>query len=142
MATAPDFEALGRPFIHPDDMPDLHALHGYGTCMEPEIEDGAVLVCDKRETPMPGDIVSLIFTQEAAARWGLPGMVKRLALALPPMDIPEGSEVTGAIVVDQINPPRRLVIPATDVLAVHKCVGTAESNGDGTARYRPQAREA
>lgn len=60
MATALDFEALGRPFMHPDDMPDLHALRGYGTCMEPLVSDGTLLVIDKREEPRPGDVVSVI----------------------------------------------------------------------------------
>ena len=138
MASAPNYEALDRPFIHPDDMPDLHALHGYGTCMEPLIADGTLLVVDKRETPCPGDVVSVIFTREAAARWRLPGMVKKLALALPPMDVGAGGEVVGLVVLDQINPPRRYAIPTTDVLAVHKCVGTATSQGDGLAAYNPR----
>lgn len=135
MASTPNFETLSRPFIHPGDMPDLHALHGYGTCMEPLIADGALLVIDKREEPRPGDVVSLIFTQEAARQWRLPGLVKKLAFALPPRELPREM---GAVVVDQINPPRRYVIPLSDLLAVFKCVGTATSNADGTARYHPQ----
>lgn len=139
MATAPDFEALGRPFIHPDDMPDIHALHGYGDCMEPLICDGAILAFDRRETPQPGDIVSVIFTEEAAERWKLPGLVKRLAMALPPVKLggKAAGDVISLVVVDQLNPPRRYCIPTTDILAVHKYVGTAECNGNGTARFRP-----
>ncbi len=140
MATAPDYEALDRPFIHPNDMPDLHALRAYGTCMEPLLSDGSVLAFDKRETPEIGDIVSLIFTQEAAERWKLPGLVKKLALPLPPLN--GHGEAVGLIVVDQFNPPRRYCIPTTDILAVHKFVGVAESTGPGMARYRPQAKGA
>lgn len=80
MATAPDYEALDRPFIHPNYMP------------------------------------------------------------LPPLD--GRGKAVGLVVVDQINPPRRYCIPTTDVLAVHKFVGVAESTGPGMARYRPQVKGA
>lgn len=42
------------------------------------------------------------------------------------------------IVVDQINPPRRYVIPLYDVLGVFKCIGTATSQGNGIAQYNPK----
>lgn len=135
MASAPNHEALDRPFIHPDDMPDLHALRGHGTCMEPEIADGTLLVIDKREIPEPGDVVSIIFTREAAKRWKLPGLVKKLAFSLPPPEL-DGSGMVGLIVADQLNPPRRYAIPTSDVLAVYKCVGIGEATGTGTARLQ------
>ena len=128
------------PFIHPDDMPDQYALKGVGQCMAPLIADQTLLVFDKRQEPRPGDIVGLVFTREAAQRWGLPDLLKRLALALPPSDPPPGSK--GLVVVDQLNPPRRYCIPTTDILAVHKAIGTAESDGPGRARCRPSKVEA
>ncbi len=140
MATAPDFEALGCPFIHPDDMPVVYAMHAYGNCMEPMLPDDCVLAFDKRQTPEVGDIVSVIFTAEVARRWKLPGLVKKLAMSLPPLD--GWSDAVGLIVVDQINPHRRYCIPTTDVLAVHKFVGEAQNVGPGMARYHPQAKEA
>ena len=132
MATAPDTHPL--PFIHPDDMPDVHAMPGYGRCMEPLIADGALLVFDKRETPEPGDVVSVIFTREAARRWNLPGLIKKLARPLPLAEVPGGC--VGLVVVEQINPPRRYTIPSTDVLGVHKFIATAERREDGTTWYR------
>ena len=128
------------PFIHPDDMPDEYALIAVGHCMEPLIANGTLLVFDKRQEPRRGDIVGLIFTREAAERWQLPGLLKKLAMALPPSDLPRGCE--GLVVVDQINPPRRYCIPMSDVLAVHKAVGTAESDGPGRARFCPAKVEA
>ena len=130
MATAfiSDTEAL--PFIHPDDMPDQYALTAVGTCMAPLIDDGAVIVFDKRKEPQRGDVVGIVFSKQAARQWGVPGLVKKLAFALPPSGMPGG-----LIVVDQINPPRRYCIPTRDVLAVHKAIGTAESDGEGQARF-------
>lgn len=133
MATALNGAGSPLPFIHPDDMPDVYALRGVGTCMEPRVPDGSLVVMDKRQTPAPGDVVSVTFTREAAARWRLPGLLKMLALGLPPMNLV--GDAVGLIVVDQINPPRRYAIPTTDVLAVHKCLGTAETGSDGTVRF-------
>lgn len=134
MATS--LKAAPLPFIHPDDMPDQYALTGVGQCMSPLIADGTLLVLDKRQAPQPGDIVGLVFTRQAAQRWGVPGLLKRLALALPP------SNCTGLVVVDQINPSRRYAIPTTDVLAVHKAIGTAERHEDGRVLFRPSKVEA
>ncbi|WP_126003950.1 hypothetical protein [Sphingomonas koreensis] len=121
------------PFIHPDDMPDLYALTGRGTYMMPLIDDGAVLVMDKNQIPSVGDTVALTFTREAAQRYHMPGMLKRLAYALPPAEFAE----LGLIVVEQLTPHRLYTFPVGDVLAVHKCIGFAESSGVGEARYRP-----
>ena len=128
MATAP-LAPAPLPFIHPDDMPDVYALTGVGTCMEPLLPHGACLVFDKRESPEPGDIVGLIFTPAAAARRGMPGWLKRLT-APPP---PEGFD--GLIIVEQINPPRTYSVPTTDVLAIHKFIGTATTTGEGQAMF-------
>jgi hypothetical protein len=123
------------PFIHPDAMPDQYALLGTGRCMEPLISDGTLLVFDKRRAPERGDIIGLVFTPEAAQQWGIPGMVKRLTFALPAPDLPRGC--VGLIVVEQLNPPRQYAIPTTDVLAVHKAIGTGEPAGNGQVRFNP-----
>ena len=135
IATAFKSEAQELPFIHPDVMPDQYALKGVGVCMVPLLADGALMVCDKRRKPVPGDIVSLIFTREAARKWGVPGLVKKLAMALPPWNLT--GDACGLVVVDQLNPPRRYCIPTSDLLAVHKVVGTAEHDGEGRAKFRP-----
>ena len=104
--------------------------------MEPEISDGSLAAFDKLEEPVGGDIVSLIFTPEAARRWRLPGMIKRLVMSLPP----KGFE--GLIVVEQISPPKTLAIHSGDVLAVHKFIGIPEVDEAGVARIRLPKREA
>lgn len=127
------------PFIHPDVMPDRYAIPGVGQCMSPLIEDGTLLVADKRQQAQPGDIVVVTFTREAARQWGFPGIVKRLAMPLPAA--PAGT-LTGLIVVEQINPPRRYCIPSWDVLAVHKAVGTAFRDDEGRTMFSPSKVEA
>ena len=126
--------ALARPalpFIHPDDMPDIYALTGVGTCMEPLLQDGGVIAFDKRQVPVPGDIVGLIFTRDVALRRGQPGALKRLVMALPPAGF------DGLVVVEQINPHRVYSFSTTDLLAVHKCVGRVQKLADGSTVYRP-----
>lgn len=128
MATAPKLPEM--PFVHPDDMPDLYCLTGVGTCMEPLILDGALVACDKRETPRRGDIVVLTFTREAARRHGFPGMVKRLTKNL----LPGGFDYL--VEVEQLNPPRRLGYWSSELLAVHKMIGIAEHHADGSTFLR------
>lgn len=125
----------GLPYVDPEDMPDLYAIKGVGTCMEPLFADRSLLVGDKRETPRPGDTVILHFTREAAARYGIPGWVKRLVLGIPP----EGFD--GLLIVEQLNPLRQFFIRKRDVAAVHKIVGTATSEGNGIAAFRPAKME-
>jgi len=120
------------PFIHPDDMPDLYALTGVGTCMQPLVSDGACIAFDKRPPVESGDIVGIVFTREAGRRRGLPGLVKRLV----------APDVFGQIVVEQVNPRQRMAIPATDVLAIHKMIGIAETRPDGSTFVRLPRREA
>jgi len=121
----------GLPYIDPADMPARYALPGYGTCMAPQIEDGALLIGDKEVAPQPGDIVIVHFRREHAARYGVPGWIKRLALRLPPRGM------SGLIVVEQANPPRRFTVPTSHVAAVHRCIGTGERLPDGGCRLIP-----
>lgn len=124
------------PYVDPADMPDLYALTGKGTCMEPLFYDGDTLVGDKRDAPKPGDTVLVFFHRDVALRYGMPGWVKRLVHVWP---------VAGEddlITLEQINPPKRYVVPASHIVAMHKCVGKATSQGDGTALYRLPQRKA
>jgi len=90
------------PYIHPDDMPEFYALTGVGTCMEPELTDGAAIAFTKKGTPQPRDLVGIIFTETAAQRWGQPGLIKRLILPIPPAGFAD------VVAVEQLNPPRRI----------------------------------
>jgi hypothetical protein len=100
--------------------------------MEPLFADGSLLVGDKREAPAIGDAVILHFKREHAARYGVPGMIKRLTMALPPVGF------DGLIIVEQLNPPRQYAFPTAHVAAVHKIIGTAEHDSPGIARFNPK----
>lgn len=127
MNASPHGEAI--PFIHPADMPDRYALTGIGTCMAPFINNGDCIAFDKRLSVEPGDLVGVIFTQRAGRRRRLPGLVKRFVSAPP-----EGFD--GAIVLEQMNPPQRITVPSTEVLAIHKMIGIAERQADGRTTVR------
>jgi len=137
MATAAIAPRTALPFIHPDDMPDRYCLPGIGTCMEPLIANGSLVAFDKREKPRRGDIVCLIFTRASAQRYGVPGMIKRLA-----MDVPDGFDgFDTLVVVEQINPVRTLTFWTSELLAVHKFIGLPERRSDGGAWVRLPKRE-
>lgn len=143
MATAFDSDApTTQVFTSTDQMADRYAMIGKGTCMEPLFRDGACLVFDKNQTPEDGDTVIVWFRAERVKPRQPQCVFKRLVGGLPPFGFPfsvsRDSDCEPLVIVEMINPPRRFRIPASHILAVHKCIGVAESNGDGTARYHPQ----
>lgn len=142
MATAFKNEAPSTPrVLTADQIPDRYAMIGKGRCMEPLYMDGACLVFDKHEQPEGGDTVIVWFRPEHTPSGESQCMFKRLVGGLPPVAFPfnlsERSNCEPLITVEMINPPRLFRIPASRLLAVHKCTGIADTNGDGTARPRP-----
>ena len=135
--------ARGAQFAinHPNELPDRYAMIGTGRCMEPYVMDGTCCVFDKREKPTHGDTIIVWFRPEHVPPGESQCLLKRLVGGLPPIrfpfDMTEGSNCEPLVTVEMINPPRLFRIPASRVLAVHKCIGNAESNEDGTARFRP-----
>lgn len=117
------------PYSEPADMPDLYALKAHGRCMEPRYSSGVLLVGDKRQEPKAGDVVIIHFRRDVAPQYGVPGWIKQLVQVAPDGDI---------ITVEQINPPCRYVVPASHVAAMHKCIGTATSQGNGVASFRAE----
>lgn len=114
--------------INPHDLPSRYASTGVGDCMVPLLRADATLAFDKDAPVTPGDLVGLWFTPEAAERIGIDGWVKRLASPLPP------AGHVGLIEVEMLNPPRRMQLRSTDVVAVHKCIGEAQATGPDMAR--------
>jgi hypothetical protein len=142
MATAFNHEAPETPrVLSADQLPHRYAMIGKGTCMEPLFMDGACLVFDKQAAPEGGDTVIVWFRPERTPEGEPQCMFKRLMGGLPPIafpfDLSPTSNCEPLVMVEMINPPRRFRIPASHVLAVHKCIGEADTNGDGTARLRP-----
>lgn len=141
MATAYQATRRGEMMVFdPATLPIPYAVPGKGDCMEPVVRDGTTLVFDRTAEPEPGDVVVIWFRPEHSPLAGTHAMVKRL-VSMPPVALPfEGLstiEAMPTVVVEMLNPPRLLVYPAAQVLAVHKCIGEAENSGDGTAKWRP-----
>lgn len=90
----------------------------------------------KTERAVPGDFVGVWLQSRDGT---VERRVKKLAFGLPediefPFKLHPLSEAEPLVVLDQLNPARTYCIPATKVIALHKVIGEAESNGDGTAR--------
>ena len=51
------------------------------------------------------------------------------------------SEVMPLVELEQHNPARVIRVPADRILAMHKVIGTGQTQGDGTARLVPLERE-
>lgn len=134
-----------HPFeLDPADVPDVYASICKGTCLEPDFYDGACLVFSKLEEPEAGDYVGIWLHPDVVDPSELPRRVKRLVCGLMPgITLPyqpqPGDEVVPCLVFEEINPPKRYVIDAREIVAMHKMIGVAESMGDGTARMRRPA---
>ena len=116
----------------PDDLahlPDRYAMPVIGDCLAPEIPDGALIIVDRTEPYAPGDLV-VLFRRPLEAGGQPRAMVKRLVMAPPSwvtfpwQDHPE-SDVLAMMVVEMLNPRRRLTVRCADILGVHKCLGVA-----------------
>ena len=125
----------------PDECPDIYASTARGNCLEPVYRDGVCLVFSKSETPVAGDYVG-IWLDPACVEPGTPARpVKRLVMGVPDIEFPfrlhPKSGFEPMIVFEQLNPPRTYCVGASHIRAIHKLIGIATSNGDGTAHYRP-----
>ncbi len=125
----------------PNELPELYAATGRGTCLEPEFQDGDCVAFSKSVQPKSGDIVSIWFRPGVKPPGEPQQWLKRLLVEPPPgMLFPfaptSGSEFVPVIIVEQLNPPRSFTIRCTDILAIHKCIGKAEPGGNGKARFR------
>lgn len=129
--------------IDPSDYPEVYASTLTGTCLEPKFHNGDCLVFSKVETCRAGDFVGVWLRPDIATLEDSPRRVKRLWMGLPPdFTFPfhpaPSNEAMPLVMLEQLNPPRRYCIPATDIIAIHKVIGTATMNGDGTASFDGQ----
>lgn len=100
---------------------NTYALKADGDCLSPVYCPGDILVCDPDQAPAPGDFVAV---------WWRGGVrlpsVKRLVRALPPRALWElDGDFQAMLICEQINPPKRLSAPMTQIQAVHKILGKA-----------------
>jgi hypothetical protein len=119
--------------IDPADLPDQYAVSVRGTCMVPNVQDGDEAIFTKLEKPKAGDLVIVWHKPKP----GLPPCsLKRLVLAPPafvkfPWADHPGSDVVPIVMVEQINPRRQYQLLCSDILAMHRFVGTQPSRAHG-----------
>lgn len=104
--------------------PNAYALNCDGDCMAPEFNNGDTVICDPDNPAALGDYVVVWWKGGTA-----PPNIKRLALALPPRELWCGGDwFEAALVVEQINPRKRLAADLSRIEAVHKVLGKQEAN--------------
>lgn len=128
--------------VAPDDCPDVYASICKGACLEPTFADGVCLVFSKLAPCQDGDFVGIWLRPDIPQADELPRRVKRLGMGLPhgfafPFRPASGNELVPLVALEQLNPPRSFLIPATHIIAMHKVVGTAIEQGNGMARMIP-----
>ncbi|MEA1015585.1 hypothetical protein [Sphingosinicella sp. LY1275] len=130
------------PPEHPDDFPNEYASTLTGDCLEPVYREGDCLVFSKTEKPAAGDFVGVWIAPEHVPPGENPRLIKRLGMGvMPGVTFPfkaaPSSDVEPIVYLDMLNPPRRFRVRASHILAMHKVIGAATDNGDGTARIQP-----
>lgn len=103
--------------------PNAYALIVEGDCMAPDFNHGDTVICDPDNRPALGDIVAVWWKGGTA-----PPNIKRLALALPPAELWNSDDFEAMMVVEQLNPPKRLGADLSRIEAVHKVLGKQEAN--------------
>jgi hypothetical protein len=96
--------------------------------------------------PEPGDLVAVYLRPELPRPGATAAVVKRLASSLPrfctfPYEPNPGDELVPVVICESINPPRRYIISADKLQAVHKCVGI-QKNGKIEPIAKPAAKPA
>lgn len=122
--------------LHPDEFPPIYAMIADGTCMEPQIPDGTKLVFLRDAVYRPGDLVILHRRPELVRPGEHQMIIKRLVIAPPQAYWRPGwvnnPGLKPVVIVDMINPARRLFFDPSHLLGIHKCRGPAvpEEVGD------------
>ncbi len=123
-------------FLDPSELPGLYIMICEGTCLEPEIRDGASLIFDKNAPFIAGDLVGIFRRPELVQPGHHQMIVKRLVgnpgVSFPHRDHPQ-SEIRAMLMAEQLNPGRRFYIPCEEIIAVYKCLGPVPK---GTKRIK------
>jgi hypothetical protein len=114
--------------VDPSTFPEYYALAVDGDDMLPFVPDDATLALAKSAVLCAGNVVLLWRRPECIAADAHQAQVGLLAAALPPfLTLPwvpsNGCGIEPAIIVERTNPPRRFIVGASTVLAIHKAIG-------------------
>jgi hypothetical protein len=114
-----------------EGLPDVYALACRGHCMEPEIADGSVLVFDKLAVVRSGDVAVIWCRPNLHSAAKSEGAVRRVVMGPPPgVEFPFlrnlGAADAPHVLLRQLNPRRSYPLACTEIVAMHRCVGTTE----------------
>lgn len=114
-------------------LPDRYALSVSGTCLEPEVYEGDVLLFDRTERYERGDLVAVFRRVDANSGNPFRAEVKRLIMGPPswvkfPWSDHPDSDVLALVGLEMNNPRRRFALRCADILGIHKCLGAAPPN--------------
>jgi hypothetical protein len=124
----PGVSQAPQHLLHPDVLSDRYIMTVDGTCMDPEIPDGAKVICDKTVKPIAGDLAVLYFRPECIPAGHHQAQLKRLVLSIPPfVKLPwrehPDSDVRAIAILEMLNPRRQFHYRCDQLLAIHKCIG-------------------
>jgi hypothetical protein len=109
-----------------DDLPEKYVSVVEGTCMEPLYHTGNRLEFTQLERARPGDTIALWRRPEYHRPGLYQCLVKRLVTALPRKLLPSADDPARpapVFIVETINPLKRFVVKADELIGVHKCNG-------------------
>lgn len=100
--------------------------------MEPLVCDGESVPVDSKASPEAGDLVVIFFRPGPGIATEDQVVLKRLVLSLGPwVKFPyrhhPKSDFVDLAVVETLSPRRSFSYKCTDLLGIHKCLGSAES---------------
>jgi hypothetical protein len=127
--------------LDPDALPDRYVLTVDGSCMDPEIPDGAKVICDKTAKPKAGDLAVFFLRPECIPAGEHQAQLKRLVLGVAPFvklpwrDHPD-SNVRAIVILEMSNPRRQFHYRCDQLLAIHKCIGLVPAKATYDAKAR------
>jgi hypothetical protein len=118
--------AHDQPVVATEELPEVYVSQADGRCMEPLYHTGDRLEFTQLERPRPGDAVAIWRRPEFHGPGLFQCLVKRL-VTLPPRKLAppthDPAKPSPVFIVETINPPKRYVVKAEELLGVHKCNG-------------------
>jgi hypothetical protein len=121
-----------------NEVPEVYAVWVAGDCMAPLIPRGCAVICDQLSPLRGGDFVVVYKRRDLLKPGEMPGVVKRLVTDPPskltfPYTHNPYSEFEPCISLQTLNPERSFFMAASAIEAIHRCLGPAEIDSEGSA---------
>ena len=101
-----------------------------GECLHPTFKNREQVIFDREAPVQAGCFAILYYRPEVVPAGKLSTGLKRIVIAPPPyVELPwrdhPKSEVLPVLIVEQFNPAHQWSVRCSDLLAVHRCIGSA-----------------